>query len=220
VIRLYAYLVLFKSLTKTTFQLLYGVWKISKLTHPIVTIFGGSRVRQDSRYAHMAHKLSHLLIEDDISVITGGGPGIMEAANCGASDKTREQFSLRNIGITVKGLDEEVSNLCAQEIISLDYFFARKWLMINYSVAFAVFPGGFGTLEEMAEVATLMQTKKLPGAPVILLGKDYWQPFMDWLNNSAVTNGLVSREEMALLYLTDDVHEAHVLMKNHCKNCS
>jgi len=218
--RLYCYWVLFKSLFKTTYQLLYGVWKVSKLPEPLVTVFGGARLTQDNPIAQKAHQLSHKLAQANISVITGGGPGIMEAANCGVSHEEAKAIRARTLGITVKGLGkQEPVNECAKDYIVMDYFFSRKWLMINYSVAFAVFPGGFGTMDELAEVVTLMQTKKLPGVPVVLIGTQYWQLFMQWLTESALKNGLVSQKDIDLLFVTDDLDEAFCKLQEQCKLC-
>ena len=156
---------------RVTAQMLHGAWHLAKMPKPIITIFGGARLSQDNRYAHQAHELAHALTERNISVLTGGGPGIMQAANCGAI-KSRE---LRNLGIGVEGLPKG-ANMCVQHYVNTKYFFARKWLLMHYSAAFVAFPGGFGTFDEIAELATLIQTKKLSPAPIILVGKEYWQP--------------------------------------------
>ncbi len=143
---------------RVVFQLVYGFWRISKLEQPIVSIFGSARLAQDQIYFKQAHDLAQRFIAHDISVLAGGGPGIMEAVTCGAvvHDGTGKG---KSIGIGVRGLGEKRS-LCVQEYFELDYFFARKWLLTQYSSAFIVFPGGFGTLDELAEVLTLIQTKK------------------------------------------------------------
>lgn len=207
-------------LLRGSLQLIYGAWKIGRLPSPIVTIFGSARIAQDSPYATIAHQLGHMLIEENISVITGGGPGIMRAASCGATHEVQKQLQARSIGISVKGLEEQQSTDCAQEYIVLDYFFARKWLMINYSVAFAVLPGGFGTLDELAEVITLIQTKKLPGVPVVLIGKDFWNPLLGWLRDTVLTQDLISPEDLALIQVTDDLQEAVRLLKERCDRCN
>ncbi len=218
--KFYCYRVLFSSLFKTTFQLIYGVWKVSRLPEPIVTVFGGARLKQDDFYAQQAHELSHRLARANISVITGGGPGIMEAANCGISHEQAKAIRARTLGITVKGLGKkEQVNECAKEYIVMDYFFPRKWLMINFSVAFVVFPGGFGTMDELAEVATLMQTEQLPGVPLVLIGTEYWQPFMNWLTDSALKNGLISEKDLNLIRVTDDLDEAFCLLQERCELC-
>lgn len=205
---------------KGSMQLIYGSWRISYLVRPIVTVFGGARLKQDSLYARKAHDLAHKLIKQDISVITGGGPGIMRAASCGASHEVREYLRARSIGIAVEGLGEESAKECAQEYLIMSNFWARKWLMINYSVAFAIFPGGFGTLDELAQVITLIQTKKLPGVPVVLIGTEYWQPFMDWVHNSALKEGLISKEDINLIRVTDDIDQALILLKERCDMCN
>lgn len=207
--------------TKGSAQLVYGAWRLSRLIRPIVTVFGGARLKQDSPYAQQAHELAHKLIKQDISVITGGGPGIMRAASCGASHEIREYLRARSIGITVEGLKgEESSQECAQEYLVMSHFWARKWLMINYSVAFAIFPGGFGTVDELAQVVTLIQTKKLPGVPVVLIGTEYWQLFMDWMHNSALKEGLISQDDINLIRVTDDVDHALTLLKERCDVCN
>ncbi len=208
------------NLTLVLFQMMYGAWKISRLADPIVTIFGGSRIDQHNKYARQAHELGHALIKDDISVITGGGPGIMRAASCGASHEMRKAIKARSIGISVQGLEgEAASNDCDTDYFVMRQFFSRKWLMINYSVAFAVFPGGFGTLDELAEILTLIQTKKLSGSPVVLIGVNYWKPFVDWLHDTVLQQGLITQEELGLFKVTDDLDHARFLLKEHCKLC-
>ena len=207
------------NLTLVLFQMMYGAWKISRLADPIVTIFGGSRIDQHNKYARQAHELGHALIKDDISVITGGGPGIMRAASCGASHEMRKVHKARSIGISVRGLEAEIaSNECDSDYFVMRKFFARKWLMINYSVAFAVFPGGFGTLDELAEILTLIQTKNLAGSPVVLIGVSYWKPFVDWLHDTVLQQGLITLEELQLFKVTDDIDYARSLLKEHCKS--
>ncbi|OQA32831.1 MAG: LOG family protein YvdD [Candidatus Dependentiae bacterium ADurb.Bin331] len=217
----YTYGVLLKDAIKTTSQLIYGVWKVSKLPHPIVTIFGGSRFAQENKYTRQAHELAHKLVERNISVITGGGPGIMQAASCGAMEVIKKNKSrARTLGITVSGLESEGINECiVDDYITTDFFFARKWLMINYSVAFAVFPGGFGTLEELSEVLTLMQTKKLASVPIVLIGSDYWKPLLDWWLGYAVKEKLIVEMEMKLLVVVDDIDQAVELLKHQCDEC-
>ncbi|MGE0009235.1 MAG: TIGR00730 family Rossman fold protein [Candidatus Babeliales bacterium] len=201
-------------------QMLRGAWRLGKLPRPVVTIFGGHLLPHNSTYAQLAHQLAHRLIQENISVITGGGPGIMRAAGCGATHQIREGITARSIGITVEGLGEKMAQECAQEYFIMPEFFARKWLMINYSVAFAVFPGGFGTLDEFAEVITLIHTKKLPGVPVVLFGKDYWKHFIEWMHKSALHEGLITNDDINLIHVTDDIDEALLLLKERCQTCN
>ncbi|MGE0207038.1 MAG: TIGR00730 family Rossman fold protein [Candidatus Babeliales bacterium] len=218
--RIYFYYVLVKGLLVMAFQLIYGVWKVSRLPAPIVTIFGGARLKQDDPIARHAHELSHRLARAEISVISGGGPGIMQAVNCGVRHEEK-LVKARTLGITVKGLSKtEPVNPCAQDFIVTDQFAVRKWLMINFSVAFIVFPGGFGTVDEFAEVITLMQTKKLPGVPVILVGAQYWDLLIRWLKESALPKGLVSQKDLDLIYVTDDLEDIVCKVKEQCALCT
>ncbi len=207
------YIKIYWHLLKTFFQMIWGIWKINHLPGPRVTIFGGSHLQQKSPYAQLAHDLAFQLVYNDISVITGGGPGIMAAANCGASHGQPH----RSLGIAVKGVD--APNLGAQDLLVVDFFFARKWLMTNYAVAFAVFPGGFGTLDELMGVITLMQTKQMAGLPVVLIGKDYWLPLLEWLRLYANKQGFISEQHLAMMYVTDNLNEAVIHLKEQCDVC-
>ncbi len=216
---IFFYLILYKNLLKSSLQMMQGIWKIGHLSGPVVTIFGGSHLQMKSPYAREAHDLASLLIQHNISVITGGGPGIMEAANCGATHAETQKTTARSIGITVLGLEQELFNICAQEKILVDYFFARKWLMIQYSDAFVFFPGGFGTLDEFGETITLIQTKKIAGVPIIFFGKDFWEPFTRWLELSILPQGLIAKGDLGHIKVTDNVDEAFKLLKMHCDIC-
>lgn len=198
-----------------TFQLFYGLWYLSKLKEPIVTIFGGSRLAQDDPYAQITSNISHDLVEAGFSVLTGGGPGVMQAANCGAI--LHKGKGLRSMGVSVEGLDDEESNVCVEKLIVMRNFPSRKWLLTRYSAGFVVMPGGFGTLDEMAEVITLIQTKRMKDKPIVLFGKEYWQSLMDWVNNSALRKGLVSKDDIRLLDVTDEPHEAVCLIRGRCE---
>lgn len=192
-------------------NVLYGISKIAKLSHAPVTIFGGARLKPDSIYMKQASELAHRLAESGIPVLTGGGPGIMEAASCGAV-KTKKGV-ISTIGITVTGLaGSEPTSVCSPLVIVMDNYQSRKWLLINYSIGFAVFPGGFGTLDELTEILTLTQTKLRVKAPIVLIGKEYWQPIMDWIHASALAHGLISQEDVELFTITDDVDEAFKLL--------
>lgn len=191
-------------LFKVFLQMLYGMWKVSGVPLPRVTIYGGSRFKPQDPYAREANKLAQLLINANISVITGAGPGIMEAANCALPPIGGKA---RSLGIGVRGLEDK--NPCVREYIELDYFFARKWLMTQYSQAFVVFPGGFGTLDELSEVTTLIQTKRLEKVPIILIGTEYWQLLIDWLKKQVLEeHKLILEEELEFFKVTDNIHEA------------
>lgn len=199
-------------LIRVFFQILYGAWKISVIKGPYISIFGGAQFAQNDPYAQKAYQLAQMLVVAEISVLTGGGPGIMEAASCGAF---RAKTTAKSIGIGVKDLGE-VQNKCTQIYFELDYFFARKWLLTHYSSAFVIFPGGFGTLDELTEVLTLIRTKKLNAVPIVLIGIEYWKPFMYWLEHEAVKHGAIKREDLALFTLTDDLDQAFCLVRDEC----
>ncbi len=210
-----AYFRIIRDLFKVFIHLLYGIWKLSHLKKQPVTIFGGARLKQDSLFMKQAAQLAQQLAEIGIPVLTGGGPGIMEAATCGIS-QGRENI-VATIGITVRGLEEgEERSKCYRHIIEMDNFSSRKWLLIRYSGGFAVFPGGFGTLDELTELLTLIQTNKRERAPIVLIGVDYWKPLMTWIHESALAHGLISQKDITLFTITDDVDEALKLLKAHC----
>lgn len=203
----------FYRLFKVQLQLVCGIWKIADIPKPTVSIFGSARLHKEDPYAQKAHKLANMFVENGISVLTGGGPGIMEAASCGAI--ARNGGRGKSIGISVKDLGEG-RNSCVQEYFELEYFFARKWLLTRYSVAFVVFPGGFGTLDELTEVLTLIQTNKLSRVPIVLIGKEYWGPFMRWVTEEALKHGAINQDDAQLFTVIDDVDEAFCFVRDEC----
>jgi uncharacterized protein (TIGR00730 family) len=204
------------SLTHVFFQIIYGAWRISKLSYPRISIFGSARVTQADKYAKEANQLAEWFVEQEISVLTGGGPGIMEAANCGAVRKKHPKKDIHSVGIGVSGLNEP-KNVCAQEYFELDYFFARKWLLTQYSTGFVVFPGGFGTLDELFDVLTLIQTNHMKKVPIVLIGSDYWNPLVDWMRNEFIEKAFVSKEQLELIVVTDDPYKAFCFVQGKCK---
>lgn len=207
-----AYSLLIWHLLKVFFQLIRGVWKISRLRYAPITIFGGTHLHAESVYIKKAQLLARKLAAQNIPVLTGGGPGIMEAASCGAYGDKEEENIISTMGIGVTGLIDEKINKCLKHNIMVDYFFARKWLLVEYSAGFAVFPGGFGTLDELAELLTLIQTKQRKPAPIVLIGDKYWNPLIYWINNCALKEGLIKEEDAKLFRITDDVEEAFKIL--------
>lgn len=201
-------------MTRVSWQVVYGVWRLSKIKGPLVSIFGGSRLSQESEYAQQANDLAEKLVEKNISVVTGGGAGVMHAVNCGAIES--KNSGGKSIGIGVRDLGEG-KNPCVQEYFELDYFFARKYLLTRFSKAFIIFPGGFGTMDELSELLTLMMTEKMKRSPIVLVGVDYWKPFMDWVNNSAVKNELIPKEDLGLFTVTDDMHQVFCIARDECE---
>lgn len=195
-------------------QLLYGVWRVSKLQTPLVTIFGGSRILGTDFYFQKAHEIGKRLAGLHISVLTGGGPGIMAAASCGAVMSPESKTRIMGIGVTALN---EAPNKCVQEYFTLDHFFARKWLLTRFSSAFIVFPGGFGTLDELSEVLTLIQTKRIAHVPIILFGTEYWALFMKWLREEALKHGTIDERDLTLFTVTDDLEDALCLIGETCK---
>lgn len=217
------------SLFKTNIRLLWGMWRLTKLPHPAITVFGGSRVSLDSEIGLKAKDLSFKLVDAGFSIITGGGPGIMEAANFGAIEYLREcdmnsplckSRKLVSAGIGLIKLNKEKANPYVQENIVMNYFFARKWLLVRYSVGFIVFPGGFGTLDELFEVVTLVQTHRMGKTPIILIDLHFWEPIVQWIQTRALAQGLIEQEDEKILQVVDTVQEAFDIIKKMCIGCT
>jgi uncharacterized protein (TIGR00730 family) len=169
---------------------------------PSVTIFGSARVKEGNKYYEAARELAFKLSKKGFSIVTGGGPGIMEAANRGAFEAGGN-----SIGLNIKLPKEQKPNKYLTEILNFNYFFARKVMLVKYATAFVLFPGGFGTLDEITETLTLMQTKKLKPFPVILYGSEYWNGFVQWLNDVVVKDGYINKEDMELFKQMDNIDE-------------
>jgi len=201
-------------LLRVFIQILDGVWRISKLSHPRITIFGSSRISSSDTYAQEAQQIATWLVESGMSVLTGGGPGIMAAANLGAESVPTDEA--RSVGVGLRGFHEE-KNTYVQEYFELDYFFARKWLLTQYSTGFIVFPGGFGTLDELSEILTLIQTAQMKRVPVVLIGKEFWKPFIDWMTQEPLSHGFIVTENVQLFSVTDDPYNAFCFVRGKCK---
>jgi hypothetical protein len=169
---------------------------------PAVTIFGSARVERGSRDYELARTIARGLAERGFAIITGGGPGIMEAANHGC----REGGGL-SIGCNIELPHEQGLNEYVDLGIEFKYFFARKTMFVKYADAFVIMPGGFGTLDELFEALTLIQTGKIRDFPVVLVGTEYWQGLIDWMRATQIPAGAVTPEDIALLRLTDDPDE-------------
>ncbi|MEN3268781.1 TIGR00730 family Rossman fold protein [Pseudonocardia sp.] len=168
-----------------------------------VTVFGSARTGPDHPEYAQGLALGTALAEAGFAVITGGGPGVMEAANRGCS----EAGGL-SVGLGIELPFEQGLNNWVDLGINFRYFFARKTMFVKYSQAFVCLPGGFGTLDELFEAMTLVQTKKVTKFPVVLLGKDYWQGLFDWIAGPVLKTGKIGEKDLALLHLTDDVDDA------------
>jgi uncharacterized protein (TIGR00730 family) len=170
---------------------------------PAVTIFGSARVGRRNRYYAAARKVAQRLAEEGFAIITGGGPGIMEAANRGAKDGGG-----LSIGCNIELPFEQGLNEYIDLGMEFRYFFVRKTMFVKYAEGFVIFPGGFGTLDELFEALTLIQTGKVEHFPVVLYGKDYWGGLLGWIREKPVYEEKVSPEDLDLLTITNDVEEA------------
>ena len=169
---------------------------------PSVTIFGSARTSEDDFYYQKAMELGDKLGHNGFNVITGGGPGIMEAANRGA---IRNKGNIESIGLNIELPEEQVANPYTTKSQRFDYFFSRKVMLVKYSMAYVIFPGGYGTLDELFEALTLIQTGKILGQRVFIFGSEFYAPLMEFLQNSLLAQGTISQEDLDLLCLTDDV---------------
>jgi uncharacterized protein (TIGR00730 family) len=176
---------------------------------PCVTIFGSARVKPGSDDYEMARKMGEACAQLGFTTMTGGGPGIMEAGNKGAFEAGG-----CSIGVNIELPFEQALNPYVHRSVTMRYFFTRKTVLIKYSYAFVVLPGGAGTLDEMFETLTLIQTGKLRNFPIILMGKDYWQPLMDFVYKMA-DEGMISPGDPDLIFFTDDVEDAKAHLQRH-----
>jgi uncharacterized protein (TIGR00730 family) len=176
---------------------------------PCVTVFGSARFKEDHPYYDLARKVGARLSHIGFTVMTGGGPGIMEAANRGA-----KEAGGTSIGCNIILPHEQEANPYLDRVVTFRYFFVRKVMLIKYSYAFVVLPGGVGTMDELFEAFTLIQTKKILDFPVVLMGKDYYQPLIDYLKRM-VEAGTISPEDLDLLRVTDSVEEAMSHVREH-----
>lgn len=185
---------------------------------PSVSIFGSARTKPDNKYYLLAEKIAEKLGNAGYGVITGGGPGIMEAGNKGAS-----QGGGPSIGLNIELPFEQHFNpyIDKDKNLNFDYFFVRKVMFVKYSQGFVVMPGGFGTLDEMFEAITLIQTKKIAKFPIILVGKEFWSGLMEWIENVMITKYFnASPEDMKLIKLVDTEDEVLEVIDNFYKKYS
>lgn len=166
---------------------------------PSVSIFGSARFKPDHKYYEVSEHIARLLSDAGFTVVSGGGPGVMEAANKGAFAGKSD-----SVGLNIKLPHEQTGNPYQDIGVTFKYFFARKVMFVKYASAYVVMPGGFGTLDELAEILTLIQTGKTKRIPVILYGSDFWQGLIEWFDNTLVEVGTISPEDVDLYKITDD----------------
>src|SRR5215207_7992710 len=180
---------------KVMSEFVEGFEKLAKIG-PCVTIFGSARVKPSHPYYKMAEEIAYKLVQHGYGVVTGGGPGIMEAGNRGA-----HRAKGKSVGLNIYLPHEQKGNefIDKDKLITFDYFFVRKVMFVKYSQGFVVMPGGFGTLDELSEALTLIQTKKIGRFPIVLVGKKFWGGLMDWIKKTLVIEGMIHEEDLDLI---------------------
>jgi len=198
------------------FSLLMGVvrdflkgFRTLHFVGPCVTVFGSARFNEDHKYYRLAREVGAAISKMGFTVLTGGGPGIMEAANRGAKD-----VNGRSVGLNIKLPFEQHHNPYLDRSVTLDYFFVRKTLLIKYSYGFIIMPGGFGTLDEMFEALTLIQTKKIRNFPIVVIDSEFWGEMRQFID-AMLAGGTISPEDLDLIKWTDSIDEAIAHLQEH-----
>jgi uncharacterized protein (TIGR00730 family) len=185
---------------KVFYELIAAIRKLH-FVGPCITVFGSARFKEDHEYYICAREFGKRIAEMGFTTLTGGGPGIMEAANRGAFENNG-----MSVGCNIKLPFEQVNNKYLHRFMTFEFFFTRKTMLIKYSYAFIIMPGGFGTMDEFFETLTLIQTKTITGFPVVVFGKAFYKELMDAMHDMA-SKGTISEEDLNLVLLTDDVDE-------------
>ncbi len=185
-----------------------GIETLSKLPSA-VTFFGSARSKPEDKYYILAKDLASELAGQGFAIITGGGPGIMEAANRGALEAGGI-----SVGVNIELPFEQKPNPYTNVQLTFRYFFVRKVMFIKYAIGYVIFPGGFGTLDELFEALTLIQTDKIRPFPVVLFGSEYWSGMIDWLNKTMVENKMIRSEDMSIFTVTDSIPEVVKILRS------
>jgi uncharacterized protein (TIGR00730 family) len=175
-----------------------------------VTIFGSARTKADNPYYQQAERIAQRLAEEGFAIISGGGPGIMEAANKGAAER-----DACSVGLNIELPFEQHPNTYQNLALEFRYFFARKVMFVKHSMGYVCMPGGFGTMDEFFEALTLIQTNKIYPMPLVLVGTKFWQGLLDWARNTLLPEGTISESDFDFITLTDDVEEVVKIMTDH-----
>ncbi|MBI4830000.1 MAG: TIGR00730 family Rossman fold protein [Candidatus Lindowbacteria bacterium] len=183
-------------------------FKVLGALGPCVTVFGSARFSEEHRYYRLARRLGNRLAEEGFTVMTGGGPGVMEAANRGARDAGG-----LSIGCNIELPSEQKPNRYLDRFVEFEHFFVRKVMLVKYSQAFVVMPGGFGTLDEVFETLTLIQTNKIESFPVIAMGSEFWGELRDFIRKTLVVEGTITASDLDLIQVTDSVDEAVAIIR-------
>lgn len=177
---------------------------------PCVSIFGSARTKAENKYYQLAEKMAEKLAIEGFGIITGGGPGIMEAGNKGAQNKNGQSVGLHIVLPNEEGANKYVDH---NRTFIFRYFFARKVMFIKYAQGFVYFPGGFGTMDELFEVLTLVQTRKISRVPIVLIGKSYWNGLIDWIKDQMLNEQNINIQDLDLFHITDDIDEGVNVIK-------
>ncbi|MFZ2282516.1 MAG: TIGR00730 family Rossman fold protein [Lutibacter sp.] len=193
-----------------------GFERLSKIG-PCVTIFGSARTKEDHEYYKLAENIAYSLTINGYGIVTGGGPGIMEAGNRGA-----HRGKGTSVGLNIELPFEQHDNpyIDSDKSLDFDYFFVRKVMFVKYSQGFVVMPGGFGTMDELFEAITLIQTKKIGKFPIVLVGTKYWSGLIDWIKNTLVTEGAISLDDLNLISIVDTEDEVLEVINTFYKKYS
>lgn len=179
---------------------------------PAISIFGSAKTKKGSKYYKLAERIAYLLAKDGYTIITGAGPGIMEAANKGAKMAKGESIGL-NIEVPVI----QKPNAYITTLLEFRYFFCRKVMFAKYSKAFVIMPGGFGTMDELFEALTLIQTKRIPFFPIIVVGREYWEGLIEWLKDSMLANQCISAPDLKIFHFVDKPEEVVEVVRRFYK---
>ena len=204
------------SVFKIMAELVEGFEKLARIG-PCVTVFGSARCANSNRYYKLAEEIGYMITKKGFGVISGGGPGIMEAANKGA-----HFGGGRSVGLNIELPHEQYTNpfVDPDKLLSFDYFFVRKVMFMKYSQGYIVLPGGFGTLDELFEAITLIQTHKLVRFPIVLVGKEYWSGLIDWITVRLLEERTIAAEDMNIFTLVDDAESAVRVIEDYYKKYS
>ena len=184
------------------FKQFLSAFRCLRFVGPCITVFGSARFKEDNDYYQSAREFGKQIASNGFTTMTGGGPGIMEAANRGAYEAGG-----MSVGCNIQLPFEQMHNKYMHQWVTFEHFFVRKVILLKYSYAFIIMPGGFGTMDEFFETLTLVQTKTIHNFPIVLFGKEYYQPLLEVMHHMA-EKGTISEEDMSLVLLTDDIQEA------------
>ncbi|MED7818638.1 MULTISPECIES: TIGR00730 family Rossman fold protein [unclassified Francisella] len=200
------------NILKITSELVEGYERLDKLT-PAISIFGSARLKKDNKYYLKTIEIAEKLSNHGFTIITGGGPGIMEAGNKGGL-----QGCSSSVGLNITLPHEQKPNKYQDISLSYRYFFTRKAMFIKHSMAYIVMPGGFGTMDELFDISTLIQTEKKTYMPVILFGKDFWGGLVDWIKTTMLENGVINKDDLKILHLVDTTEEVIDIIREYYQN--